>query len=551
MRQAHSTIHPHQAKEEQIEKVAKGASSVTIAVFISRILGLVREQVLAYFFGAGKSMDAFVVAYRIPNLLRDLFAEGASQAAFVKVFSSTLEREGKEKALAMAKTLLANFILVSGSVVFIMFLLAPSLVELLAPAFRESPSKFSLAVNLTYITTPFLFFISLASLFAGLLNSLGYFFLPALSSGFFNLSSILIGVFGYFVLVSLEVEPIYAMAVGVTIGGCLQALMQVPLLLKEGFSFSLKPDFAHPAFKEVLRLIGPTIFGLSIMQINIFVNTYFATSCGEGAVSWYSYAFRVMYVPLGLFGVGITQALLPELTRVLSQKERKADLSKARDLFTRSLALSLSLSLPSAVGLYLLAQEIISVLFERGKFTSLDTLMTGSLLAILSLALPFYSASKSIIPLFYSLGKTYIPALASGVALLVNIATILLTIKKLGIKAVALGTTASIISQCLFLSLVSVLFLRGLSFRILFQALGVILLGTAVMGLLVYGIKFYFYEQVKLHPLWLILFAVPLGAGVYYAVVKYFGPREAYLMLDRIFGIFFKPFKKLTSRKEA
>jgi putative peptidoglycan lipid II flippase len=549
LRQNHSKSPSSQAKEERIEKVARGASSVTIAVFISRILGLVREQVLAYFFGAGKSMDAFVVAYRIPNLLRDLFAEGASQAAFVKVFSSTLEREGKERALTVAKTLLANFILVSGSVVLLMLLFAPSLVELLAPAFKETPSKFSLAVNLTYITIPFLFFISLASLFAGLLNSLGYFFLPALSSGLFNLSSILIGVFGYFLLVSLGIEPIYAMAVGVTLGGSLQALIQLPLLLKEGFSLGLKPDFSHPAFKEVLRLIGPTIFGLSIMQINIFVNTYFATSCGEGAVSWYSYAFRVMYVPLGLFGVGITQALLPELTRILSQRERQAELPQARDLFTRSLALSLSLSLPSSAGLYLLAQEIISVLFERGRFTSLDTEMTGALLAILSLALPFYSASKTIIPLFYSLGKTYIPALASGVALLVNLAVILLSIKKLGIKAVALGTTASLISQCLFLSLVSVLYLRGLSFRVLFRALGIILFGTAAMSLLVYGLKFYFFEQAKLHKAWLILFAVPGGAGIYYAIVKLFGPREAYLMLDRLFGIFFKPLRRLTSFK--
>ncbi len=549
LRQVYSTSPSCEAKEERLEKVAKGASSVTIAVFISRILGLVREQVLAYFFGAGKSMDAFVVAYRIPNLLRDLFAEGASQAAFVKVFSSTLEREGKDKALVVAKTLLANFVIVSGSVVLLMLLFAPNLVELLAPAFKESPSKFSLAVNLTYITIPFLFFISLASLFAGLLNGLGYFFLPALSSGLFNLSSILIGVLGYFVLVSFGIDPIYAMAVGVTLGGCLQAFIQVPLLLKEGFSFGLKPDFSHPAFKEVLRLIVPTIFGLSIMQINIFVNTYFATSCGEGAVSWYSYAFRVMYVPLGLFGVGITQALLPELTKVLSQKERQAELSQARDLFTSSLALSLSLSLPSSAGLYLLAQEIISVLFERGRFTSLDTEMTGALLAILSLALPFYSASKTIIPLFYSLGKTYIPALASGVALIVNLTVILFTIKKLGIKSVALGTTASLISQCLFLSLVSVSYLKGLSRRVLSRAIGVVFLGTALMSLLVYGLKFYFFEHAKLHKVWLILFAVPLGAGVYYAFVKLFGPKEAYLMLDKFFGVIFKTFTRLTSWK--
>jgi len=538
-------------RAEHIERVAKGASHVTIAVFISRILGLVREQVLAYFFGAGRSMDAFVVAYRIPNLLRDLFAEGASQAAFVKVFSSALEREGKEKALEVARTLLANFIIITGATVLLMFYFAPTIVELLAPAFKQSPSKFSLAVNLTYITIPFLFFISLSALFAGLLNSLGHFFLPALSSGFFNLSSILVGVIGYFILVTLDIDPIYAMAIGVVLGGFFQALLQVPLLLKEGLTFCLKPDFKHPAFKEVLELIGPTIFGLSIVQVNIFVNTYFATSCGEGAVSWYSYAFRVMYVPLGLFGIGITQVLLPELTRILSQKRDKgSELFQAQDLFTRSLCLSLSLAIPSSVGLYLLSREIISVLFERGKFTSFDTEMTGSLLAIFALALPFYSASKTMIPLFYSLGKTYIPALASAIALSVNLGIILLAMEDLGIKAVALGTTGSLIAQSLFLSLLSVIYLKGLNFSLLSRTLGVIILGTSVLGTMVYGLKVYLHFQWGINGFWLILLAITFGAGAYYTIVRVFGQKEAYLLIERLFTPFLKPLTNLIIRRK-
>ncbi|PMP95363.1 MAG: murein biosynthesis integral membrane protein MurJ, partial [Thermodesulfobacterium geofontis] len=266
---------------EKIESITRSATSVTIAVFVSRILGLIREQVLAYFFGAGKSMDAFVVGYRIPNLLRDLFAEGALGSAFIKVFSSSLEKEGIEKSFKIAQILISNFLIILIIIVTLGIIFADYIVSLIAPEFKKDLYKIALTTKLTQIMMPFLLFISLASILAGMLNSFRIFFLPALSSGLFNLVSIIIGVAGYYFLVNIAINPIYAMAVGVTLGGLFQVVFQYPLIKKKGFSFSFSPDFKNEYFKEVLRLMFPVILGLSVVQINIFINTFFATSCGE------------------------------------------------------------------------------------------------------------------------------------------------------------------------------------------------------------------------------------------------------------------------------
>ena len=465
-------------------------------------------------------MDAFVVGYRIPNLLRDLFAEGALAGAFVKVFTASTERDGLEKALGKASILLSNFLLILAVIVFAGTLLAPYVVSLIAPSFKEDPSKFSLTVALTRVMMPFLLFISLSAIFAGLLNSLEVFFWPALSSGFFNLSSILIGLSGYYLLSYYGYEPIFAMAVGVTLGGLLQAFMQYPLLKKRGFSFKFKIDFTLPEFYEILRLLFPVIVGLSAVQINIFVNTFFATSCGEGAVSWYSYAFRIMYVPLGLFGVGLSQALLPELTRSIT----KGEFFLARDTFGKALIVSLSVSLPSAFGLILLSEEIVKVLFERGAFKAEDTFFTAEILKIFSLALPFYGLSKIAVPLFYALNRTIIPASGSFLSVFVNLLVILLTLKSLGIKGVALGTTAGLIAQCLLLLTLSFKFLgipeRGPLLKSFFT------FTVALFGL--YGAAFLF-KHITDNPFLRLAFTIPSCALVFILLCKFLGPEETYI----------------------
>ncbi|MFN3920924.1 MAG: murein biosynthesis integral membrane protein MurJ [Caldimicrobium sp.] len=515
----------------KIEKVAKGATSITLAVFLSRILGLIREQVLAYFFGAGKAMDAFVVGYRIPNLLRDLFAEGALGSAFTKVFTSYTEKIGLDSSLKRASLLLSNWIIIISFFVVLGIIFSPQIVSIIAPAFKEDPEKFQLTLSLTRIMMPFLLFISLSAIFAGLLNSLDIFFLPALSSGIFNLSSILIGLLGYYLLLSYSYEPIYAMAFGVSLGGLLQALVQYPLLRKRGFFFTFKWDFSLPEFKETLQLILPVIIGFSAVQINIFINTFFATSCGEGAVSWYNYAFRVMYVPLGLFGVGLAQALLPELTRTLA----KGEIEQAKGTYTKALIISLSLSLPSAIGLFILSEPIIKILFERGNFLISDTKMTSEILKILMCALPFYGLSKTTIPLFYALGKTKIPTLGSFISVGVNLGVILATIKTLGILGVALGTTASLIAQALFLVAAASLNLKGIAYKFLLRGLLTLGLSSLILAL------FLLWSLSLKIPLFLkLIFSIPLGALLFIFLCKLFGPRETYLFYVKLLGIFRK-----------
>ncbi len=511
----------------RIEKVAKAGSNVTLAVFLSRILGLIREQVLAYFFGAGKAMDAFVVAYRIPNLLRDLLAEGALASAFVKVFTSNLEKEGLSKSFEKANYLLSNFLLILSVIVLLGILFSPQIVSLISPAFKKDPYKFTLTVTLTRIMMPFLLLVSLSALLAGLLNSLGVFFWPAFSSGFFNLTFILIGVFGYFLFLSWQWEPIVAMALGVTLGGLMQALIQYPLLSKRGFCFRFKVDFSLPEFKEVVKLIFPVIIGFSAIQINIFINTFFATSCGEGAVSWYNYAFRLMYVPLGLFGVGLAQALLPELTKNITQ----GHLTLAKDTLQRTFIVSLSLSLPSALGLYYLSEDIIKILFERGAFTPEDTFATSKILKIFALALPFYGLSKCLIPLFYALNRTYFPAVGSFIALATNLLVILLTISILGIKGVALGVVSGLLAQTLFL-LSGGLYLLGLPEKksLLLKSLSTLLL--ALGGLfLVLKTSSWFIKN----PYLKIALTLPLGAIVFISLCKLLGPEETYIFYKKLF----------------
>ncbi len=516
---------------EKIESITRSATSVTIAVFVSRILGLIREQVLAYFFGAGKSMDAFVVGYRIPNLLRDLFAEGALGSAFIKVFSSSLEKEGIEKSFKIAQILISNFLIILIIIVTLGIIFADYIVSLIAPEFKKDLYKIALTTKLTQIMMPFLLFISLASILAGMLNSFRIFFLPALSSGLFNLVSIIIGVAGYYFLVNIAINPIYAMAVGVTLGGLFQVVFQYPLIKKKGFSFSFSPDFKNEYFKEVLRLMFPVILGLSVVQINIFINTFFATSCGEGAVSWYSYAFRIMYVPLGLFGVGLSQALLPELSRQIARR----NFTIAKDTFSRALIISLSLSIPSAIGLFILSNPLIGILFERGKFTFYDTLKTSGILQILSLGLPFYGLSKTAVPLFYSLGKTIIPAFGSIIAVITNIIVILLTIKKLGINGVALGTSASLIFQALFLLFMAIYKMGTFDFKFILRSLFTLIFAS--LGLI--GILKVL-DIFALNSLLKIFLGIPLGAMVFIGICKVLGPKETYMFFEK----FFKPFNK-------
>ena len=382
----------------------------------SRVLGLVREQVLAYWFGAGDSMDAFLVAFRVPNLVRDLFAEGAMSAALVPTFSRTLASDGRDRAWRLGNAVLNALVAVTGVVVVLAIVFAEPLVGLLAGGFAAVPGKFELTVQLTRVVMPFLVLVAVAAACMGMLNSLNVFFVPALSPAMFNIASIVAVVALVPVARAAGYDPILAVAVGALVGGLGQMLLQWPALRAQGFRYRPGLDLRDPGLRRVLLLMGPGTIGLAATQVNVFVNTVVATGEGTGAVSYLGYAFRVMYLPIGLFGVSIATATTPAMSRLAATE----DTARMRSTLASAVALMLTLNVPATFGLVVLAEPIVRVLFERGSFTAADTVGTAAAVQLYALGLVGYSVVKIVSPTFYAIGRSRTPVAVGVAAVLLN-----------------------------------------------------------------------------------------------------------------------------------
>jgi putative peptidoglycan lipid II flippase len=418
-------------------KLARSAGLISIATMASRLLGVAREMVLAAFFGAGSGieMDAFNVAFRVPNLLRDLFAEGAMTAAFVPTFTRTLTTRGREAAWRLGNQVINALLIVTGTLVVIGIVFAYPITHAIAPGFAAVPGKLELTTKLTRIMLPFLTTVAAAVAMMGMLNSLRRFFIPALSPAMFNVATIVCA----FTLIPLMNEVglprIAAIAIGTLLGGLGQMALQWPVLRREGFRYRPVLDFKDPELREVLRLMGPGTLGLAAVQINVFVNTYLATS-QQGAVSWLSVAFRLMYLPIGLFGVSIATAALPEIAR----RANEGDLAGMRRSISGALRLMLMLNVPATVGLIALAQPIVALLLQRGRFTAADTVATAAALMFYAPGLLAYSVVKIASPSFYSLRDSRTPVTVSVISVMANLAINLVLVRLMGFRGLALGT---------------------------------------------------------------------------------------------------------------
>lgn len=462
-------------------KIAKSAGAVSTAVMCSRVLGLVREQVFAGLFGAGFDYDAFVVAFRIPNLLRDLFGEGALSAAFVTVFSDYDTNKGREATWQLASNVLVFIAILLSTITLLGIFYADTIVNLLAHDFSRISGKAELTTLLTMIMFPFLLFVALSAVVMGMLNTRGKFFVPAISSSFFNLGSIIGGVSLAFILPHFGQPAIVGMASGTLIGGLMQLAIQLPTLKKIGFKFKPHLNLADPGLRKILWLMLPATVGLSATQINIFVNTNFASSCMEGSVSWLNYAFRMVQLPIGVFGVAFSIAAMP----VLARQAATRDLTALKQTFSSSLVMIFSLTIPATAGLILLAQPIIRLIFEHGAFTPMDTQHTAQALTFYAYGLFAYSAVKIMVPVFYALNDTKYPVIGSFIAVAANIAIITLTIKDFEFKAIALSTSCAMSINFLFLGTVLYRKLTGFSLLYLGRGILKILLATAIMALTV------------------------------------------------------------------
>ncbi len=391
----------------------RSAWLASVGTGVSRISGLIREQVMAYFFGAGMATDAFVVAFRIPNLLRDLFAEGALSSSFVPVFKDKLVQETKEDAFRLANTVLTAMIVVIGFVTLLGIAATPMIVYLTAHGYTEDAVKFALTVNLTRIMWFFLPLVSLSALIMGMLNSFDRYGIPALSPAMFNIGSIA----SVFALYSYFDMPIYTLAIGVLVGGIGQIVVQIPSLREIGFRFRFRLALWDEGLQKMLRLFGPMMIGLSASRINILVSTLLVSFLAEGSISYLNYAFRLMHFPLGVFAVALGTVALPRASEQVSRK----DMEGLGKTVSEALTLNFLLIVPSAVALALLAPQLIQMIYRYGAFTTVDADNTALALLHYSYGIIGAGAVRVLAPAYYALGDAKWPMFMSIGSVALNI----------------------------------------------------------------------------------------------------------------------------------
>jgi len=426
----------------------RAAGVVGLAVMCSRLLGLVREQVCAALFGGGGAMDAFTAAFRIPNLLRDLFAEGALSTAFVATFSKVAVRSDDAAAWRLANKIATMTAVVLGVLCVLGIIFSPQLVATLAPGFN--PDKAALTVTLTRVMFPFILLVSLAALVMGMLNAKNVFGMPAMASSFFNLGSIVGGVgLGYYLDPHFGPLALYGLAIGTLIGGGLQLAVQLPHLHRLGFRY--RPDFAwrDPGVAAVLALMGPSVIAASTTQFNVLVNSIFASRLGDGPIFWLAIAFRLMQLPLGLFGVALGTVTLPLLSRLVAV----GNLPAFRSELSRGMRLAFLLTIPCTVGLMMLAEPIVSVLYQHGRFDAHQTYEAAGALRYYAIGLAGYAALKVLVNAFYALDQRRTPMYVSFFAVALNLFLNWMFTRQMGWGHRGLAFSTGCVATCNFIVL--------------------------------------------------------------------------------------------------
>jgi putative peptidoglycan lipid II flippase len=435
--------------EQRAEQLnTKAAGIIALAVMCSRILGLARDQISAALFGGGGAMDAFTAAFRIPNLLRDLFAEGALSTAFVTVFSKTIARGGNEAAWALANKVATLTLVVLSALCVLGIAFSPQLVAGFAPGF--APAKAALTVSLTRIMFPFILLVSVAALVMGMLNARNVFAMPALASSFFNIGSIVGGVLlGAWIDRSFGPRALIGLAIGTVIGGAMQLGVQLPSLRRLGYHF--RPDFRwrDPGVSAILALMGPSVIAASTTQLNVLINSIFASTLGNGPIFWLSIAFRLMQLPLGLFGVALGTVTLPLLSRLIATGNRSA----FRAELSRGMRLAFLLTLPATVGLIVLAGPIISVLYQHGRFGAYQSAQAADALRFYAIGLCGYAALKVLVNAFYALDHRKTPMMVSFAAVVLNLLFNWIFTFRLGWGTRGLALSTGLVASCNFLVL--------------------------------------------------------------------------------------------------
>jgi putative peptidoglycan lipid II flippase len=545
------------------QSVARSAGIVSIAVMFSRLLGLLREVVFARYFGAGFLMDAYVVAFRIPNVLRDLFAEGALSVAFVKVFTDYQINKSEKEAWRLASMVFNLLAVILSLICIVGVIFSKQFVALIAGGF--SPEKAALATTMTQIMFPFILLVALAAVAMGVLNTKGIFGVPASASTVFNITSILFGLGmaywlsggGWTGSNDKDAIPsdasqwaIIGMSIGTLIGGAAQLAMQVPSLLKVGFRFSPVLSFADEGIRKVAALMAPAILGTSAVQINVMINTSLVSEIG-GAQGWLNYAFRLMQFPIGLFGVAVGTAAIPVMSRLASEGKTK-DL---RDTISSSMNLVFLMTLPSACGLIVLGEPIIRLIYERGKFDATATSMTAVALIGYSIGLTGYAAIKILSPAFYALNDAKTPMIIAIASIAVNFAGGYLlrewfshygvtpdTPHGYGHVGVALATSLVALVNFFALALLMRRRIKRLNGRSIAAAFAKIVAASAVLSVVCYATYRFLFDRYGSSGLSLraveAFLPIILGGTAFLVVAKLLRVHE----LEQLFGMFKRKF---------
>jgi putative peptidoglycan lipid II flippase len=495
--------------------IAGNAAVVAIATLFSRILGFVRDVIVAFALGAGLFADAFFVAFRIPNLLRRLFGEGSLTMAFIPVFSRIREEEGEEAAQAMARSAMIWLCLILGAVTILVHIFAGALTMAIAPGFVGNSELFRTTVDLVRICFPYAIFICGVALCMGILNSRSHFLGPALAPAVLNVTLISAALLGYFAGFNVA----YSMAYGVIIGGICQFALQQPFLRSTGFSWRGPWSFANKGVMRMGLLMLPTVFGAAVYQINILLSTLLASFLPLGSVSYLYYADRLVQFPLGVFGIAVSTAALPSLAKLAAQGE----LEEFNDALAAALGLTLFIALPSAAGLIGLSSPIISFLFERGAFSADAVTATAMALVAYSAGLPFIALSRPLVAAFYALEDTRTPVKIAVVCLVINVGLGYYLMQSMAHVGLALAVSAS---SCINFVLLYVVLARKRSTTLIPMASA---LKTVVLSSVI-GLGAYF--TAAWHPWWLLL--IPAWAAVYLLAAHSFQMEEAHLFINMI-----------------
>ena len=476
---------------QENQKATRAVGIVSIAVMVSRILGLARETAIGYYFPAKTSADPFYLAFRIPNFLRDMFGEGILSKAFITIFLATEAEDGEAAAWNLTNRIFNLTFLVLIGITALGIIFAPVLVDILA---RDNfdrnldtiehfgfDSKIELAIYLTQLMFPYLLFVSFAAIAMGLLNSKGRFGIPACASTFFNVSSLAVGIGGYYLCPLVDIHPVTGMAMGVIVGGIAQFLIQVPSMYRVGFRYRPLLRLRDPRVLQVIRLIGPAVLGVAAVQVNLLTNTFFITS-DAGWLTWISRAYRIMHLPIGIFGVAISTVALPQLARFVTAGETE----NFRNALSQALRLMLVLTIPAGIGLMILSEPICRLLYEWGATVEEDTIGTAGILFVYAFGLCGFSTLKIVTDGFYAHKDIRAPVIVSICAVVLNICLNYLFIYRglfLDPRAVVFSTVLTVTLNCAILVLLLRRKVGRLGLRSLATLTLKILIASAVMGI--------------------------------------------------------------------